>query len=108
MSGTVRYWTALYFVVSDQGVHFTAVCLRRAGVWVSTPAAMLLPCTARDRPTTPTARTPQPPTRTPPPTHVCSHLAGRDVKPENVVLEGGQWGGRAFLVDFGAVQVRRV
>jgi len=28
----------------------------------------------------------------------------RDVKPENIVLEGGSWGGRVFLVDFGGVQ----
>ncbi|GIL85278.1 hypothetical protein Vretimale_10750 [Volvox reticuliferus] len=28
----------------------------------------------------------------------------RDVKPENIILEGGQWGGRVFLVDFGGVQ----
>jgi len=28
----------------------------------------------------------------------------RDVKPENVVLEGGRWGGgKAFLVDFSGV-----
>ncbi len=37
--------------------------------------------------------------RRPPVTH-------RDVKPENVVLGGGQAGGRVFLVDFGGVQVR--
>ena len=29
----------------------------------------------------------------------------RDVKAENVVLEGGRAGGRVFLVDFGGVQV---
>lgn len=28
----------------------------------------------------------------------------RDVKPENIVLEGGKAGGRVFLVDFGGVQ----
>jgi serine/threonine protein kinase len=28
----------------------------------------------------------------------------RDVKAENVVLEGGKAGGRVFLVDFGGVQ----
>lgn len=28
----------------------------------------------------------------------------RDVKPDNIILEGGQWGGRVFLVDFGGVQ----
>ena len=28
----------------------------------------------------------------------------RDVKPENIVLEGGKTGGRVFLVDFGGVQ----
>lgn len=28
----------------------------------------------------------------------------RDVKPENIVLEGGKSGGRVFLVDFGGVQ----
>lgn len=27
----------------------------------------------------------------------------RDVKPENIVIEGGAWGGRCFLVDFGGV-----
>ena len=32
----------------------------------------------------------------------------RDVKPENIVLESGKWGGRVFLVDFGGVQVRSV
>ncbi len=31
----------------------------------------------------------------------------RDVKPENIVIEGGKWGGRVFLVDFGGVQVQR-
>lgn len=29
----------------------------------------------------------------------------RDVKPDNVVIEGGRTGGRVFLVDFGGVQV---
>ncbi|GBF99745.1 serine threonine kinase [Raphidocelis subcapitata] len=28
----------------------------------------------------------------------------RDIKPANVVLEGGEWGGRVFLIDFGGVQ----
>lgn len=28
----------------------------------------------------------------------------RDVKPENIVLEGAKAGGRVFLVDFGGVQ----
>ena len=28
----------------------------------------------------------------------------RDVKPANVVLEGGSWDGRAYLIDFGGVQ----
>ncbi|KAG2493916.1 hypothetical protein HYH03_007852 [Edaphochlamys debaryana] len=28
----------------------------------------------------------------------------RDVKPDNIVLEGGTWGGRVYLVDFGGVQ----
>ena len=28
----------------------------------------------------------------------------RDVKPENIVLEGGQAGGNVYLVDFGGVQ----
>lgn len=28
----------------------------------------------------------------------------RDVKAENVILEGGRSGGRVFLVDFGGVQ----
>ncbi|GLC59967.1 hypothetical protein PLESTB_001559000 [Pleodorina starrii] len=28
----------------------------------------------------------------------------RDVKPDNIILEGGTWGGRVFLVDFGGVQ----
>eukprot|EP00884_Botryococcus_braunii_P014903 jgi/Botrbrau1/23413/Bobra.0051s0057.2 len=28
----------------------------------------------------------------------------RDVKPENIVIEGGRWGGRLYLVDFGGVQ----
>lgn len=28
----------------------------------------------------------------------------RDVKPENIILEGGRPGGRVFLVDFGGVQ----
>ena len=31
-------------------------------------------------------------------------LNDRDVKPENIVLEGGKVGGRVFLVDFGGVQ----
>ncbi len=31
----------------------------------------------------------------------------RDVKPENIVVEGGQSGGKAYLVDFGSVQVGR-
>lgn len=31
--------------------------------------------------------------------------ARRDVKPENIVVEGGRTGGRVFLVDFGGVQV---
>ena len=30
----------------------------------------------------------------------------RDVKPDNIVLEGGRAGGRVLLVDFGGVQVR--
>ena len=29
----------------------------------------------------------------------------RDVKPENIVIEGGKTGGRVYLVDFGGVQV---
>ena len=29
----------------------------------------------------------------------------RDIKPGNVVLEGGKEGGRVYLVDFGGVQV---
>ena len=28
----------------------------------------------------------------------------RDIKPDNIVLEGGKTGGRVFLVDFGGVQ----
>jgi hypothetical protein len=28
----------------------------------------------------------------------------RDIKPENVVLEGGKWDGRVYLIDFGGVQ----
>ena len=32
------------------------------------------------------------------------HCNARDIKPENIVLEGGQTGGRVFLVDFGGVQ----
>ena len=32
------------------------------------------------------------------------HRNARDIKPENIVLEGGQTGGRVFLVDFGGVQ----
>ncbi|KAG2424567.1 hypothetical protein HXX76_014447 [Chlamydomonas incerta] len=28
----------------------------------------------------------------------------RDVKPDNIILEGGAWGGRVYLVDFGGVQ----
>ena len=28
----------------------------------------------------------------------------RDIKPDNIVLEGGKAGGRVFLVDFGGVQ----
>jgi serine/threonine protein kinase len=28
----------------------------------------------------------------------------RDIKPENAVLEGGKWGGRIYLIDFGGVQ----
>jgi serine/threonine protein kinase len=35
-----------------------------------------------------------------PPTHVLC----RDIKPENVVLEGGKWDGRVYLIDFGGVQ----
>lgn len=31
--------------------------------------------------------------------------ARSDVKPENIVVEGGRTGGRVFLVDFGGVQV---
>ncbi|PSC76759.1 serine threonine kinase [Micractinium conductrix] len=31
-------------------------------------------------------------------------VAHRDVKPENIVIEGGRTGGRVFLVDFGGVQ----
>ncbi len=34
-----------------------------------------------------------------------SRLGARDVKPQNIILEGGQPGGRVFLVDFGGVQV---
>lgn len=33
-----------------------------------------------------------------------SHAHRRDIKPENVVIEGGKPGGRVFLVDFGGVQ----
>ena len=29
----------------------------------------------------------------------------RDVKPENIVVEGGRSGGKVYLVDFGSVQV---
>lgn len=32
----------------------------------------------------------------------------RDVKPENIVLAGAEWGGAPYLVDFGGVQVRRL
>ncbi|MEW5312551.1 MAG: hypothetical protein WDW38_004178 [Sanguina aurantia] len=42
---------------------------------------------------------------------VLQYLAGlrpavthRDVKPENIILEGGSWSGRVYLVDFGGVQ----
>eukprot|EP00198_Chlamydomonas_reinhardtii_P000872 XP_001690207.1 predicted protein [Chlamydomonas reinhardtii] len=28
----------------------------------------------------------------------------RDVKPDNIIVEGGAWGGRVYLVDFGGVQ----
>lgn len=42
---------------------------------------------------------------------ILTYLAGlspavthRDVKPDNIVLEGGKWGGRVYLVDFGGVQ----
>lgn len=30
--------------------------------------------------------------------------ACRDVKPENIVMKGGDWDGRLYLVDFGGVQ----
>ncbi len=38
---------------------------------------------------------------------VANHLTApcRDVKPENIILEGDRPGGRVFLVDFGGVQV---
>lgn len=38
---------------------------------------------------------------------VATHLVAscRDVKPENIILEGDRPGGRVFLVDFGGVQV---
>ncbi len=38
-------------------------------------------------------------------TEQSSHARRRDIKPENVVIEGGKPGGRVFLVDFGGVQV---
>ena len=31
-------------------------------------------------------------------------VAGRDVKPDNIVLGGGKAGGQVYLVDFGGVQ----
>ncbi|KAL4447567.1 hypothetical protein ABPG75_004786 [Micractinium tetrahymenae] len=34
----------------------------------------------------------------------CTSPAVRDVKPENIVVEGGRSGGKVFLVDFGGVQ----
>lgn len=33
-----------------------------------------------------------------------ANLLDRDIKPENIVLEGGKTGGKVFLVDFGGVQ----
>lgn len=38
--------------------------------------------------------------------HYCTlqQVVHRDVKPENIILEGGKPGGRVFLVDFGGVQ----
>ena len=38
------------------------------------------------------------------PFHMLSLCLCRDVKAENIVLEGGQAGGRVYLVDFGGVQ----
>jgi serine/threonine protein kinase len=39
-----------------------------------------------------------------PPHTTKKHHYHQDIKPDNIVLEGGAWGGRVFLVDFGGVQ----
>ncbi len=37
-------------------------------------------------------------------TALVTQVVHRDVKPENIILEGGKPGGKVFLVDFGGIQ----
>lgn len=36
--------------------------------------------------------------------HAAMSAPAHAMQPENIVIEGGAWGGRVFLVDFGGVQ----